>query len=136
MDRSHRIGRRASPSVGDATGLVTQKLYADGRGSCYTYTDDGNLATRTWARGVTTSYTDDAWSTLDLATDNIWRSFIQLKRSGNQEWSLDIKGTFGPYYYSDIKLSRMTRTDKYGEQFITLYDAPGGAIYEKVVVEY
>ena len=57
MDRLHRIGRRASPSVGEATGLVTQKLYADGRGSCYTYTDDGNLATRTWARGVTTSYT-------------------------------------------------------------------------------
>ena len=211
MDRLHRIGRRASPSVGEATGLVTQKLSADGRGSCYTYTDDGNLATRTWARGVTTSYTDDAWGsltsttyfdgtpvatralywqprtaegnfslfythdgnknvseavfyqrargvaahdeyapfgevaaqtrgnawgTLDLATDNPWRSFIQLKRSGNQEWSLDIKGTFGPYYYSDIKLSRMTRTDKYGAQFITLYDAPGGAIYEKVVVEY
>ena len=130
MDRSHRIGRRASPSVGDATGLVTQKLYADGRGSCYTYTDDGNLATRTWARGVTTSYT------YDVATDNTWRSFIQLKRSGNQEWSLNIKGTFGPYYYSDIKLSRMTRTDKYVAQFITLYDAPGGAIYEKVVVEY
>ena len=136
MDRSHRIGRRASPSVGDATGLVTQKLSADGRGSCYTYTDDGNLATRTWARGVTTSYTYDAWGTLDQATDNTWRSFIQLKRSGNQEWSLNIKGTFGPYYYSDIKLSRMTRTDKYGAQFITLYDAPGGAIYEKVVVEY
>ena len=46
MDRSHRIGRRASPSVGEATGLVTQKLYADGRGPCYTYTDDGKLATR------------------------------------------------------------------------------------------
>ena len=64
----------------------------------------------------------------------IWA--IQLKRSGNQDWSLDIKGTLGPYCYSDIKLSRMTRTDKYGAQFITLYDAPGGAIYEKVVVEY
>ena len=59
-------------------------------------------------------------------------SFIQLKRSGNQDWSLDIKGTLGPYYYSDIELSRMTRTDKNGAQFITLYDAPGGAIYEKV----
>ena len=73
MDRSHRIRRRASPCVGEATGLVTQKLYADGRGPCYTYTDDGNLATRTWARGVTTSYTYDAWGTLDLATDNPWR---------------------------------------------------------------
>ena len=68
MDRSHRIGRRASPCVGEATGLVTQKLYADGRGSCYTYTDDGNLATRTWARGVTTSYAYDAWGSLTSTT--------------------------------------------------------------------
>ena len=44
MDRLHRIGRRASPCVGEATGLVTQKLSADGRGPCYTYTDDGKLA--------------------------------------------------------------------------------------------
>ena len=70
MDRLHRIGRRASPSVGDATGLVTQKLYADGRGSCYTYTDDGNLATRTWARGVTTSYTYDACGSLTSTTSS------------------------------------------------------------------
>ena len=68
MDRSHRIERRASPCVGEATGLVTQKLYADGRGPCYTYTDDGNLATRTWARGVTTSYTYDAWGSLTSTT--------------------------------------------------------------------
>ena len=84
MDRSHRIGRRASPSVGDATGLVTQKLYADGRGPCYTYTDDGNLATRTWARGVTTSYAYDAWGTLDLATDNPWRFSCEYEYEGIQ----------------------------------------------------
>ena len=70
MDRSHRIGRRAFPCVGDATGLVTQKLSADGRGPCYTYTDDGNLATRTWARGVTTSYTYDAWGRLTSTTSS------------------------------------------------------------------
>ena len=70
MDRLHRIGRRASPSVGEATGLVTQKLSADGRGPCYTYTDDGNLATRTWARGVTTSYTYDAWGSLASTTSS------------------------------------------------------------------
>ena len=45
-----------------------QKLYADGQGPCYTYTDDGNLATRTWARGVTTSYTYDAWGSLTSTT--------------------------------------------------------------------
>ena len=70
MDRSHRIGRRSSSSVGEATGLVTQKLSADGKGPCYTYTDDGNLATRTWARGVTTSYTYDAWGRLTSTTSS------------------------------------------------------------------
>ena len=70
MDRLHRIGRRASPCAGESTGLVTQKLYADGRGSCYTYTDDGKLATRTWARGVTTSYNYDAWGILTSTTSS------------------------------------------------------------------
>ena len=40
----------------DATGLLTNKIYADGQGPAYTYTLDGKLATRTWARGVVTTY--------------------------------------------------------------------------------
>ena len=42
------------------TGLLTNKLYADGKGTAYTYTPDGKLATRAWARGVTTTYAYDA----------------------------------------------------------------------------
>jgi RHS repeat-associated protein len=38
------------------TGLLISKTYADGQGPSYTYTFDGKLATRTWARGVTTEY--------------------------------------------------------------------------------
>ena len=41
----------------EATGLLTNKLYADGKGTAYSYTPDGKLAARIWARGVTTSYT-------------------------------------------------------------------------------
>ena len=40
----------------EATGLLTNKLYADGKGTAYTYTSDGQLASRIWARGVTTTY--------------------------------------------------------------------------------
>ncbi|MEI6972892.1 MAG: RHS repeat-associated core domain-containing protein, partial [bacterium] len=40
----------------EATGLLTNKVYADGKGPSYTYTPQGQLATRTWARGVTTTY--------------------------------------------------------------------------------
>ena len=38
------------------TGAVTNKLYADGNGTAYTYLGDGRIATREWARGVTTTY--------------------------------------------------------------------------------
>ncbi len=39
-----------------ATGLLTNKVYADGKGPAYTYTADGRPASRTWARGVTATY--------------------------------------------------------------------------------
>ena len=47
-----------------ATGLLVQKLYEDGKGTSYTYTPDGKLATRTWARGVVTEYDYDALGSL------------------------------------------------------------------------
>ena len=40
----------------ESTGLVTNKVYADGKGTAYTYTDTGRMLTRTWARGITTTY--------------------------------------------------------------------------------
>ena len=43
----------------DATGLLTNKVYADGLGPSYAYTPDGKLASRTWARGLVTSYSYD-----------------------------------------------------------------------------
>lgn len=44
----------------EASGLVTNKVYADGRGPSYAYTPDGRLARRTWARGVTADYAYNA----------------------------------------------------------------------------
>ncbi|MDD2230387.1 MAG: hypothetical protein PHY48_13360 [Candidatus Cloacimonetes bacterium] len=41
----------------ETTGLLTQKIYADGNGPSYTYTSSGKLHTLTWARGKTTTYT-------------------------------------------------------------------------------
>jgi RHS repeat-associated protein len=38
------------------TGLVTNKVYADGSAVSYAYTPDGKLAARTWARGLATAY--------------------------------------------------------------------------------
>ena len=44
----------------EPTGLLTNKVYADGKGPLYSYTPDGKLATRTWARGSVASYAYDA----------------------------------------------------------------------------
>ncbi|MDD2231020.1 MAG: hypothetical protein PHY48_16655, partial [Candidatus Cloacimonetes bacterium] len=38
------------------TGAVTNKLYADGKGTAYTYLDDGRISTRKWARNIITTY--------------------------------------------------------------------------------
>ena len=43
-----------------ATGLLTNKVYADNSRAAYAYTPDGKLASRVWARGVATDYSYDA----------------------------------------------------------------------------
>jgi len=40
-------------------GFLLSKLYNDGKGTSYTYTDGGKLKTRTWARGIITTYDYD-----------------------------------------------------------------------------
>ena len=47
-----------------ATGAVTGKTYADGRGPSYAYDANGRLTRRTWARGVVTDYAYDGWGNL------------------------------------------------------------------------
>ena len=37
-------------NYGPATGFLMSKVYADGKGPSYTYTDAGRLLTRQWAR--------------------------------------------------------------------------------------
>jgi RHS repeat-associated protein len=47
-----------------ATGLLTNKVFADGLGPIYTYTPDGKLSSRLWTRGVLTVYAYDAAGSL------------------------------------------------------------------------
>ena len=71
--RAEPLGRPAPwPPQGDVTrwlydeasGLVTNKIYADGMGPSYDYSADGRLVSRTWARGIVTTYAYDGWGNL------------------------------------------------------------------------
>jgi RHS repeat-associated protein len=48
----------------EASGAMTNKVYADGKGPKYNYTTDGKLARRIWARGIVADYLYDNWGNL------------------------------------------------------------------------
>ena len=48
----------------EASGLMTNKVYADGLGPRYEYDANGRLTRRTWARGIVTTYVYDGWGNL------------------------------------------------------------------------
>ena len=48
----------------EASGAMTNKVYADGKGPTYSYTPDSKLTQRTWARGIVTDYSYDNWGNL------------------------------------------------------------------------
>ncbi len=78
----------------EATGLVTNKVYADGKGPCYDYTPDGRLATRTWARGIVTaySYADNGALTNTVYSDGTPTISLAYNRAGRQIRAEDASG--------------------------------------------
>ncbi|QHI69274.1 RHS repeat domain-containing protein [Tichowtungia aerotolerans] len=99
------------------TGLVTNKLYADGKGPSYTYWPDGKLKTRTWARSdggqplsttytyadtgelLSTDYSDD--------TDDISCTYY---RTGQQKTVTDAQGVHS-FEYTDEGLLDVEKLD-------------------------
>jgi RHS repeat-associated protein len=87
---------RTTWSYDQATGLLTNKTYADGQGTAYTYTPDGKLATRSWARGVVTTYAyDTCCGSLTNITysDNTPSVSYTYDRLGRQVTITDAQGT-------------------------------------------
>lgn len=78
----------------EATGLVTNKVYADGKGPRYDYTPDGKLATRTWARGIVTTYSYDANGALTntVYSDGTPTISLAYNRAGQQVRAEDAAG--------------------------------------------
>ena len=78
----------------EATGLVTNKVYADGKGPRYDYTPDGKLATRIWARGIVTtySYDDNGALTNTVYSDGTPTISLAYNRAGRQVRAKDAAG--------------------------------------------
>ncbi len=73
-----------------ATGAMTNKVYADGRGPSYGYDANGRLTGRTWARGVVTAYSYDGWGNLTNAASPTDR---HPSRSRTTRWAARCRRT-------------------------------------------
>jgi RHS repeat-associated protein len=94
----------------EATGLLTNKVYADGKGPSYTYTPAGQLATRTWARGVRTTYayaTDGAMTNIAYS-DGTPAVCFTLDRLGQPITITDAIGTRAFAYNDALQLAAET----------------------------
>ncbi|MBR4251276.1 MAG: RHS repeat protein, partial [Kiritimatiellae bacterium] len=109
-----------------ATGLLTNKVYADGLGPSYAYDPAGRLAKRTWARGVETDYSYDALGQLaaiDYSDDTPDVTFT-YDRQGRQLTVTDILGT-RTNVYDALNLLEERYPD--GDALVRTYDAYGRA---------
>ena len=87
----------------EATGLVTNKVYADGKGPRYDYTPEGKLATRIWARGIATTYSYDANGALTntVYSDGTPTITLAYNRAGRQIQAIDAAGVT-TFLYDDF----------------------------------
>ncbi len=78
----------------EASGAMTNKVYADGKGPTYSYTPEGKLSRRVWARGIVTDYTYDGWGNLTntVYSDNTPTISITYDALGRQTGARDAAG--------------------------------------------
>jgi YD repeat-containing protein len=93
-----------------AHGWLERKEYADGKGTDYTYSPAGRLKTRTWDRGIVTTYGYNAAGDLTTtdysdATPDIT---ITYTRWGAQDDVTDALGTRSFAYNADLTLNTET----------------------------
>ncbi|MGB0155106.1 MAG: RHS repeat domain-containing protein [Verrucomicrobiales bacterium] len=102
-----------------ATGLLIQKQDADGKGASYTYTIDGLIDTRTWARGVVTTYGYDGFNRLTTTAysndpTNTASTLIQYDRLGRQTRVSRTGVASATFAYDPVTLVPDSETIDYG----------------------
>ena len=111
----------------EATGLMTNKVYADGKGPTYDYTPEGRLARRTWARGVATDYAYDGQGRLVSKTysDSTPNVSLAYNRLGNTVSAICAGVSTNLYDYN--RLGQLTNEVQNGTTIARSYDALGRA---------
>ena len=104
---------RPNPRMSD----VEYSMLNVGKGTSYTYTPDGKLATRTWARGITTTYAytngsslasincSDDTPTVHFSYDVLGRR-IAIARSGTAFGDMPVHDSYGYNHRSEVTTSR------------------------------
>ena len=94
----------------EASGSVTNKVYADGKGPTYSYTPSGKLSRRTWARGIVTDYAYDNWGgfTNTVYSDNTPTIALSYDALGRQTEACDAAGVTTFLYDSCGSLTNET----------------------------
>ena len=87
----------------EASGSMTNKVYADDNGTKYEYDAHGRLTKRTWARGIDTTYTYDAWGNLvtTVYSDNTPTVTLTYDAMGRQTQAVDAAGVT-TFVYDDF----------------------------------
>ena len=116
--RREGIGNGEEGSVGDTTtwlydeasGVMTNKVYADGKGPSYSYSPDGRLSQRIWARGIITDYSYDGWGNLTntVYSDNTPTVSLSYDTLGRQSEAHDAAGVTTFLYDSFGSLTNET----------------------------
>ena len=111
----------------EATGLMTNKVYADGRGPTYDYTADGKLSRRTLARGITTDYAYDSQGRLVSKnySDSTPDVSLAYDRLGHTLSAICSGVSTNLYVYN--RLGQLTNEVQNGTTIARSYDALGRA---------
>ena len=107
----------------EASNSMTNKVYADGKGPSYSYTPDGKLSRRTWARGIVTDYSYDNWGSLTntVYLDGTPTISLAYDALGRQVEAHDAAGTTTSLYDSFGALTNETVVGVAGTNTITRY---------------
>jgi RHS repeat-associated protein len=101
-------------------GFLLNKRYHDNTGPSYTYKPSGRLLTRTWARGITTTYTygaagdpagwtySDATPSVTIAYDRAGRPLTRTDAAGVSTWAYHTNGQLDTETYAGGQLDGLS----------------------------